>query len=130
MLFGAALGTHQLKTGIAFHQLHQIRLLLALGHRQLHLAATPLPQPLLNQGLLGQGVLQKQFGRYFHWLHLAVVLFDHPLQDAAPIRQFAAVSSGISGISKTAYQPTRPHLEQLDGRQPVIGRQGHHVMAD
>ncbi len=46
----------QLKTGIAFHQLHQIRLLLALGHRQLHLAATPLPHPLLNQGLLGPGV--------------------------------------------------------------------------
>ncbi len=104
--------------------------MLALGHRQLHLAATPLPQPLLDQGLLGQRVLQKQFGRYFNWLHLAVMLFNHPLQDAAPIRQLAAVNSGIGGITKTAHQPPGPHLEQLDRRQPVIGGKGHHVMAD
>jgi hypothetical protein len=62
VLLAGPLGPLQLIAGIAHHQLDQVGLLLALGHRQLHLAAAQFPQPLLDQGLLGQGMLHQQLG--------------------------------------------------------------------
>jgi hypothetical protein len=59
LLFGAALGPLQFVGGVAFHQFDQLGLLLALGHRQLHPATTPLLEPLADQLLLGQAVLEQ-----------------------------------------------------------------------
>ena len=92
MLLGRALGALQLVAGIALDQLDPVSLLLALGHGQAHLAAAALREPVLDQLLLGQGVLEQQLGRNLHRIHLAVVLFDHPLQDQT---QAGAIGGGL-----------------------------------
>ena len=92
MLLGAPLGPLQFIGGIAHHQLDQLRLLLALGNRQPHPPPAPFREPLLDQSLLGQGMLQQQFRGDFHRLHLAVVLLHNPLQDAARVQTGARMA--------------------------------------
>ena len=101
-----------------------------LGHGDLDLAAAAFPQPVLNQGLLGQGMLDEQLGGNFHRIHLAVVLFNHPLQNDTVVDGLAIKNHGIGGIAKAADQFSGAHLKQLHRCHPLIRNQGNHVAAD
>ena len=125
VLFTGPLGPLQLIAGVAHHQLDQLQLGGPLRHRQVHAAAALLAEPGFNQRLLGQWVMEQNFGRNLHRLHLAVVLLHHPLQDQAPVT-FGHTRS-IGGVAQPAHQLACAHLEQLHGGHPVIGGQGDHI---
>jgi len=61
--------------------------------------APPLAQPVFDQLLAGQLVLHQHLGRDFNRLHLAVVLFKHPLQDLA-----GGGDAGVGGVPQPAHQ--------------------------
>ena len=83
LLFLTLLGTEQLKLRVALHQFDQIGFLLTLRAVDLHPTLSLFREPVLHQFLLGQSVLHQQLGGHLDGIHLAVVLFDHPLQDLA-----------------------------------------------
>ena len=130
MLLGPPLGPLQFIGGVAFHQLDQIRFLGPLGHGDLDLTAPAFPQPVLNQGLLGQGMLDEQLGGNFHRIHLAVVLFNHPLKNETVVGGLVIRNHGIGGIAEAADQLSGAHLKELHRCYALICNQGNHVAAD
>ena len=120
----------QLIGGVALHQLDQISFLGPLGHGDLDLAAPAFPQPVLNQGLLGQGMLDEQLGGDFHRIHLAVVLFNHPLKNEAVVGGLVIRNHGIGGIAEAADQFSGTHLKELHRCYTLICNQGNHVAAN
>ena len=81
LLLLTLLGAEQLKLRVALHQFDQVGFLLALRAVDLHPTLALFREPILHQFLLGQSVLHQQLGGHLNGIHLAVVLFDHPLQD-------------------------------------------------
>ena len=81
VLFAGPAGPFQFVVGIALDQLDQVRLLSPLGNSEAHLATAQFREPVLDELLLWQGLLEQQLGGNLDPLHLAVVLFDHRLQD-------------------------------------------------
>ena len=124
VLFACPLGALQFVLGVALHEINQVGLLLPLGHRQPHPAPPQFAQPLLQEVLLGDGVLQQQFRRNFHPLHLGIVLLNHRLQNAARLGE------SLSGEPQAPHQFAGSHLEHLHSRHPLIAGQGDHITAD
>jgi len=96
-----------------------------LRHLQIHLAAAPIPQPRLKKFLLRQGVLQQHLRWQFHWIELAVVLLENPLQDGAWLGCLC-----IGGEAQTTHQLSGPDLKELHSGDPIIGGQSNHITAD
>ena len=118
------LGALQFEVGVALHQFDQIGFLPLLGAVNMNLAFPLFREPLLQEILLRQRMLHQQFRRNLHCIHLAVVLFDHPLQDQARFH-----AAGIGGIAEPTHQFSGAHLKQLNGSQAFVAGQRQNITA-
>ena len=70
-------------------------------------------------------MLHQQFRWNFHRIHLAVVLFNHPLKNQARF-----LTRGIGHVSQSADKLAGSHLKQLNSREPLIRSHGNHIPTD
>ena len=124
LLLLTLLGAEKFEVCIALHQLDQISFLSLLRAADVHLALPLFREPVLQQILLGQGVLHKKFWRNLHGIHLAVMLLDHPLQNHSRLHP-----TGISGITESPDQLAGPHLKQLHSCKAIVTGQSQHIPA-